>query len=174
MGALNTTTIAALSGTSFFPLGGDVRTTLGGLRIAMTWYPVSAVLLPERVMSTKTVSPTLADSAIGSNPPSTRATVTLAALRPFRIVALCPSATDPGGSETQPVSPTTSALAPELWLSGEDTINDGSRFTGRAEGPLDSEQPATSTNMPKISGDRLRTIRCTAASSLVPTVPRSS
>jgi hypothetical protein len=126
MCALNTAPIAALSGTSYFPGVGDVRTTLGAFRIAMTWNPVSGEWLPERVMSTKTLSPTEADIAIGSNPPSTSVTTMLAPLGPLRIVALCPSGTDPGGRETQPVPPTTSALAPALWLSSEDTINDGS------------------------------------------------
>src|SRR5436190_12338910 len=98
-GSLNTRVMIVLSGASVCPRGGRLRTIRGATLTATTMY-AAASGWPVRLTVTWRVSPRLAGIGCGSNPPSTIGTATRCAVRRLAIVAVEPSATVPGTSDT--------------------------------------------------------------------------
>src|SRR5690349_9181820 len=100
IGSLNTITMIALSGTSWPPEGGLVRTTFRGRTAVTASRTVTAALDALLVITTASVSPTLAAIGTGSNPPLTTTVVTARPVASSVIVALAPAGTEPGDNET--------------------------------------------------------------------------
>src|SRR6266699_2934312 len=98
-GSLNTITMAALSGTSRFRGGGSVRTTTGRRLAAIDCLNRTGSELPILRTSTSTVSPAIAATGTGSNPPSMIAAVTIRVVRALLMVTVEPSGIVPGANE---------------------------------------------------------------------------
>src|SRR5689334_1402978 len=98
IGSLKTTTMRVFNGTSVLPLGGLVRTIVGGRWLGTRTFAEN-ISVAARTSILK-ASPVFAGIATGSNPPFSITTPTVSPVARLRIVAVTPPDTLFGGSDT--------------------------------------------------------------------------